>query len=391
MKQKHSLLVVDDEPGIVESVRYLLRRDYDVYTATSADEALDVLAESEIHIVMTDQRMPYMTGVDLLKKIKGKYPDAIRILFTGFADLDAVIEAINQGNVFRYLAKPWDPDELIEAVGAAAGEYEKIVMDKELLSALKESTLAFGSRATLSPALISALSDVLERVCVACRPGGDGRGEVRRCVHTIAAESDRLGELVSSMLNLLMQDEIPASAPPENFPLSKVVDSLLDELSPIFASRRIELRTEGDFSNEVRHNPDLVRSVLFSVISNAVRFSPDGTTIELQAAREDGTVIIQVSDRGGGIPQADLPHVFEPFFTSQEESRPLSVSWRFGGRGVGLGLAIAKKLAEAHGGGIAIENRPGGGTTATIRLEAAPEAAEIAAGNEEQQSSKVGR
>jgi len=370
---KHSLLVVDDEPGIVESVYYLLRSDYKVYKATSADEALEVMKNEEIHIIMTDQRMPFMTGVDLLTQLKGDYPDAIRILFTGYADLDAVIAAINQGNVFRYLAKPWNPDELKEAVGAAAVEYERIIKNKEMVEALRKSALAFGSRANISPALISALSDVLVKMCQACQAGGNRREVVQQCARSIAAESERLTTLVASTLNLLMQDALPMAEAPEVFTLREVAEPLQSDLAPILKARNIRLHTKGDISAPVCHNRDLVRGVLCALLSNAVRFSPDNSTIELQAGREDDTVTLQVSDEGEGIPAEDLPHVFEPFFTSQHETRPMSASWRFGSRGVGLGLAIAKKFVEAHGGSIIARNRPGGGTVMTIKLQAPPE------------------
>ena len=107
--RRHTILVVDDEPDVVQSVKDLLRLDYNVLGTTKTDEAVRMMQENEVDVVMTDQRMPEMTGVELLSKIKGPYPEATRLLFTGYADIRAVIEAINQGNVYRYITKPWDP------------------------------------------------------------------------------------------------------------------------------------------------------------------------------------------------------------------------------------------------------------------------------------------
>ena len=124
---KHCLLVVDDEPDVCDSVHDLLRREYRVLKATCASEALDLLKSEEVHIIMTDQRMPQATGVEFLVKAKSRRPEAVRMLFTGYADLESIIAAINQGHIFQFLRKPWNPDELRDAVRSAAEEYERLV------------------------------------------------------------------------------------------------------------------------------------------------------------------------------------------------------------------------------------------------------------------------
>ncbi len=111
MSRRHTLLVVDDEPDVVKSVQDLLRLDYRVLGATRPQEGLKLLDEHEVHVVMSDQRMPEMTGVEFLHRIRGAHPDVIRLLFTGYADIRAVIDAVNQGSVYRYVTKPWDPGE----------------------------------------------------------------------------------------------------------------------------------------------------------------------------------------------------------------------------------------------------------------------------------------
>src|SRR5436305_13070903 len=104
---KHCLLVVDDEPDVCDSVHDLLRREFRVLRATSAQEGFRLMQEEEVHIIMTDQRMPRVTGVELLEKVKVRNPNAVRMLFTGYADLDSIVAAINQGHVFHFLKKPW--------------------------------------------------------------------------------------------------------------------------------------------------------------------------------------------------------------------------------------------------------------------------------------------
>ena len=109
---KHCLLIVDDEPNVCDSVHDLLRREFRVLKAHSAEEGYQLMQQEEVHIVMSDQRMPQISGVELLTKLKARYPQAVRMLFTGFADLESVIAAINQGHIFQFLRKPWQPEEL---------------------------------------------------------------------------------------------------------------------------------------------------------------------------------------------------------------------------------------------------------------------------------------
>lgn len=122
--KKHSILIVDDEPDILQSLLGLLRREFQLFTATSGEEALAILKEHPIHVIMTDQRMPGMTGVELMRQVRADYPESIRIVFTGYADIKAVVEAINTGGLYRYITKPWDPDNLIELLHQATSEYD---------------------------------------------------------------------------------------------------------------------------------------------------------------------------------------------------------------------------------------------------------------------------
>jgi response regulator RpfG family c-di-GMP phosphodiesterase len=136
--RRHTILVVDDEPDVVKSVQDLLRFDYKVLGTTRASEGFRLMESEEVHVVMSDQRMPEMTGVQFLNRVRGDHPEAIRLLFTGYADLRAVIDAINQGNIYRYITKPWDPDELQTVIRDAVQHYDLIVERDRLLRQLKE-------------------------------------------------------------------------------------------------------------------------------------------------------------------------------------------------------------------------------------------------------------
>jgi len=123
--QKPSLLVIDDEPEILQSLKGLLRREFDLHLAQSGPEALEILGRHPIEVILTDQRMPGMTGTELMARARREFPDSIRIVFTGYADIKAVVDAINRGGLYRYLTKPWDPDELVEVLNDAAAEYRR--------------------------------------------------------------------------------------------------------------------------------------------------------------------------------------------------------------------------------------------------------------------------
>jgi len=191
---KHPILIVDDEPEILFSLRGLLRRDFEVHTAESGEEAMAILQQQPIHVVMTDQRMPAMTGVELLNRVQGAWPDSIRMVFTGYSDIKAVIDAVNQGHIFRYITKPWDPDELRGVLHQACAEYARIVERKLLLTDLQEAqvrALALveelqegrlgslnptgESKASLDAETARALLERLERT-LAQRPVGQDEG-----------------------------------------------------------------------------------------------------------------------------------------------------------------------------------------------------------------------
>src|SRR3954467_14307344 len=135
--RKHTLLVVDDEPDVVKSIQDLLRFDYKVLGATRATDGLRLLQEQPVHVVLTDQRMPEMTGVEFLRRLREQFPDTVRLLVTGYADIRAVIDAINQGNVYRYITKPWEPEELQAVIREAAERYELVAERKRLMEELK--------------------------------------------------------------------------------------------------------------------------------------------------------------------------------------------------------------------------------------------------------------
>ncbi len=114
-----NILYVDDELNNLISFKAVFRIKYNVYTALSGEEAIKVLRETPIAVIITDQRMPQMTGVEFLETILGEFPDPVRILLTGYADMNAVVDAVNKGKIFHYLTKPWNEEELAMTITKA--------------------------------------------------------------------------------------------------------------------------------------------------------------------------------------------------------------------------------------------------------------------------------
>ena len=161
-RERPSLLVVDDEPEVLSSVHDLLRLDYRVITCGDAGSALEILrSDDDIHVIMSDQRMPGMSGVELLRQAKAIRPEATRLLFTAYADIRTVIDAINQGHVFRYLAKPWDPDELQAVVRQAVEHHDLIVEKNRLVAELQAANAKLTEANRLKGAFLEVASHEL--------------------------------------------------------------------------------------------------------------------------------------------------------------------------------------------------------------------------------------
>ncbi|BAU53543.1 response regulator [Mucilaginibacter gotjawali] len=136
---KIAVLYVDDEEHNLFSFKATFRIKYKVLTALSGAEALDILAKNQVHIIITDQRMPEMTGIEFLEKVLDKFPDPMRLLLTGYADMNAVIDAVNKGKIFHYLAKPWNEEELDLTINRAYEKYLERVQLKEMNEKLEQS------------------------------------------------------------------------------------------------------------------------------------------------------------------------------------------------------------------------------------------------------------
>jgi len=394
MSRKHSILVVDDEPDVVQSVKDLLRLDYKVFGATSPADALKILADNPIDVVMTDQRMPEMSGVEFLQKVRDPHPDATRLLFTGYADISAVIDAINQGNVYRYIAKPWDPDELQTIIREACERHDLIVQRKELTeqlerknAELEKANAELSHASALKSAFIQVASHEL-RTPLAIAGGfaelavrqPDVREPMREWLDRIHRALRRLGHLVNQIIAMLESEQFERPLNRKPVALEKVVAEAVEDVRP-FAALRAQKLVESlpPSQRTVWLDPEKIRDCVNHLVLNAIKFTPDGGTITVEveaggaaSAPADGAAaVIRVSDTGCGIDPTHLPHVGEAFFTGYDVTRHASGHYEHGRQGLGLGLSVVKSFVAMHGGTLRFDSQVQCGTTVTITLPAA--------------------
>ncbi|MHB1421944.1 MAG: ATP-binding protein [Gemmataceae bacterium] len=400
MVERHTLLVVDDEPDVVQSLRDLLRREFLVLGATHAREGLRLLHEQPIHVVMTDQRMPEISGIEFLRSARRDRPEAIRLLFTGYADLKSVIDAINEGHVYRYITKPWDPDELLTILHQAGEQYDLLQERQRLLddlrrknqqleeanaelrqaNALKEAFINVASHELRTPlTILLALPELVLRMTHPDVLTAD-------CLQRIQQAGTRLHRLVEEILQMLRAGRFERPLDRRSADCAALVREAVEGLRPFVEQRHQRLIVDlADDLGYINVEAAKIRICLDHLLINAIKFTPDGGVIEVRGRRvgasplppgeegkDEGVVRLQVCDNGIGIARDQLPHIFEPFFTEVDVSRHSSGQFEFGRRGLGLGLSVVHAFVAMHGGRVELDSTLGQGTTFTITLPLRP-------------------
>ena len=140
---EHTVLLVDDEENILHSLKRLLRKEeYRLFTASSSAEGLKILEGNDIHLVISDQRMPKVSGTEFLAQVKERHPDSIRIILTGYTDVDSITESINKGHIYKFFLKPWNDQGLKLEIKKALEQYDLIQANKKLNKKVGEQNLA---------------------------------------------------------------------------------------------------------------------------------------------------------------------------------------------------------------------------------------------------------
>ncbi|MDB5305571.1 MAG: histidine kinase,Response regulator receiver domain proteinhistidine kinase [Phycisphaerales bacterium] len=383
MQTRHTILVVDDEPDVVKSVQDLLRLDYRVLGTTRARDAMEIMRREDVHVVMTDQRMPEMTGVEFLGQLRSQHPDAVRLLFTGYADIRAVIDAINEGSVFRYITKPWDPDELEATIRQAVERYDLAVERKELLKTLQDKNneleqanaqlkhandLKHAFIQVASHELRTPLTILLGLVQLVRQQSAEA-DPLSPTLARIDAAGRRLQRLVDQLVKMLGAGTFDRTLESRPTDMAALLNEAADDVRPFINLRHqtLAIETPADLGT-LNIEAAKIRDVLGNLLLNAVKFTPDGGRVTLAAGRVPAGMEIRITDTGSGIEPACRARLFEPFFTGFDVSHHSSGHYEHGRRGLGLGLSIARAFVEMHGGTISCQSKTGEGSTFTITL-----------------------
>jgi CheY-like chemotaxis protein len=162
MEARPRILVVDDEEAILETMSFTFEDDYEVQTASDPRRALDLLeAKGPFAVVLTDQRMPDMSGVEFVSEVRRRHPTTVRMILTGFSDMDAIIQAINDGHIYAYITKPWEPDHLKQVMKQAVEHYKLATENERLLGKLRGANR-----------FLEAVIDELDSGAIALDPDG---------------------------------------------------------------------------------------------------------------------------------------------------------------------------------------------------------------------------
>jgi signal transduction histidine kinase len=373
------VLLVDDEPLNLKVLKSFLEDDYKVYQVASGAEALALAEETPLDVVIADQRMPEMTGTELLGRLRAVRPDVAGILLTAFADEGTARSAINQAGVLRFLRKPFDPDELQEALAhamATVGQRRTIAKLMELLAARtdelssslaqvranQEQMLHLERLSTMGQLAAGVLHD-LRNVTVSMR-----------AVELEIAQTATAPELVETLqVGMKGVDSLTATLEamcqfsrggvvnlPQRgvTPAAVLKDALaIARMDPNYRGRTVEVAVDDGLSM-VRGDQQKLTQVMVNLIRNALQASGEHTTVRVRAEAGRAVVLLAVEDDGPGVSAELSDHLFQPFVSTK------------GKGGMGMGLYMARLIVESHQGQISCRNRPQGGARFQVSLPA---------------------
>jgi len=376
--RRYPVLYVDDEPLALETFRLQFKEDFAIHTAQNGEEAMRILRENEIAVVLTDQRMPRLSGVELLKRVKEEHPDTVRMLMTAYSDMDVVIEAINQGNVYRYLTKPYNEDDLRNAIRQGIETFY-LIQERERLEAEKVETAKRMARAnrlsavgTLAAGMaheinnpLTAVSAFLQMLPQKYKEGSRDKEYWEQFYRRVCEELDRIHHLITRMLRYSRftgQDEY-------HFQETHVNELLEDMIALLTPEAKKKMNAfKKDFDSELPTgwmDQERMKQVFMNLLLNAIQATEDGT-ITVRSRRlthgNNGVALeVSVIDTGSGIAEEHLPKLFDPFFTTKHHE------------GSGLGLLTCHQIIEGHRGYIDVQSQPGKGAAFTVVIPVNPQ------------------
>jgi len=370
------IIVIDDELGLREGCRRALRRHgYEVEVAATGHEGLAQVQQDGFALALLDVMMPDVSGIDLLKAIRAHDPDIVCIIITGYATVELAVAALKLG-AYDFIAKPFSDDNLVLAVEKGLEkrrleqearrlqrieeEARRLAQEKEMLEELDRVKSAFMRkvahelRAPIA-AIESFMNSLLE---------GYGSPETQRLMQKRAAQrSSELLDLVDDLLNLSRIKDVKLESAKQEVCLKSVLDQVLSLHGPEAEKKEITIDLACETCPPIVADPAHIKQLWTNLISNAIKYTPDGGRIDVRLFPQDGIIVGEVADTGIGIAEADQSRLFEEFFRTEQAKA-------FAQHGTGLGLSIVKQIIQEYGGDIQVESELGKGTKFTFRLPA---------------------
>ncbi len=389
---KQAIICVDDEDIILEALKDQLgpffENQYLIETSTTAEEGLEIYQELkdngyDVPVVISDYLMPGMRGDEFLINIHERNPNTLKILLTGHANIEGITNAINKANLYRYIPKPWDRDDLILTVREAIRSFlqeEEIMRKNAELRSINENLEKLVAERTSELEQANATKDKF--FSIIAHDMKDNFGGLLGYAEMLSSDFDRLkneerksmanviwdlsGQLYKLLQNLLEWANIQTGNMifnPTRFPLAAFIQdefTLLNE----YASKKQQTLTFYP-TEEIMVNADesMLSSVMRNVVMNAVKFTPEKGTINVSIQKQEDKANIIIKDNGVGISSENLKRLFKvnesvkTYGTNQEP-------------GTGLGLILCKEFLVKNGGDISIESKEGEGTTVTFHVPA---------------------
>lgn len=369
------VLVIDDEMGPRESLRMLLKPIYQVHTADSVEIGLKLLNEKKPDAIVMDIRMPGMTGIEGLRRIRQIDPHLSVIMLTGFGALETAKEALRLG-ANDYISKPFDAREMREVIGrnvertrlhrtseSAAAEIKELnnrllqeLAQKERLASLGQASAEFvhdiGNPLTIVWGYVQLLAKKLEE----SEPTNDPNAVSSNKELEIIEQNVRL---CRDLLTMWQSYGSVEATPHKLISISDIVREVVAGVGAMAKETPVELKCDvtEDPCSLMGDAVQITRAIQ-NVIINAIQASGDRKgTVEVSCIRKDFYVDVRIADTGQGISPEQIARIFDPYFTTKQ-----------GKSGTGLGLFITRKVVDDHNGSIKVDSTPGIGTTITIRL-----------------------
>jgi len=355
-ERRPKVLYVDDQLGNLTVFKASMRKFADIRTATSGEEALTILETEEFPIVISDQRMDGMSGSEFLAQVRNLYPDSIRILLTAYTDFNALADAINDGQIARFVRKPWEREEMREILVNSSRLYWKSRENRALTQQLlhKARLAAVGQ---ITSGLVHELGNMLVKLDVVediLEAWGTQR-EVSQEFSILRSGIDGIRGLFETLQNYARGGDA-FRLEREWVDLGQVLGewTSMMKLFPYMKRRKLVFEAEEPVWVEV--DTKKIEQILINLVRNAAESTEPGGEIRVSVSQRDGRGVVRVSDNGRGISPDVAQRIWEPFFTTKGQA------------GSGLGLMMCRRILEAHEGRIHFVNNQEGGCTFTIQI-----------------------